>query len=66
MQVSRIADFFLSQKITVFSDSAVGNAIRELDVTREHGLMNVSKSIYDMLLLCTVMNTPSLTAQSNF
>ena len=38
-------------KITAFSDGAVGNAIRDLDVTLERGLMNASKSIYDILLL---------------
>lgn len=38
-------------KITAFSDGAVGHAIRDLDVTLERGLMNASKSIYDILLL---------------
>lgn len=38
-------------KTTPFSDHAVGEAIRDLDVTLERGLMAASKNIYDMLLL---------------
>jgi len=37
-------------KLTAFSDSAVGNAIRDIDATMQSGLMAASKTIYDMLL----------------